>query len=479
MYPSARGRAIPRHPVTAVFFGAALSGIFAVSVASGSTGKIDGAAHSSGHKPFAGADHPAANSAVAIPAASSHGDEATVELILRPGETLLELLQREGIAGDSAYTAAHAVGSLFDTHGLRPGDRITLKLGAGQPRQLLSIHLGTQRHQDLTVVADGDGGFRAASADAPPARAIALRRSGLIGASVSASLRHAGVPSAIEREFLTALADDPDMPHSLPAGTKFSVVYEALEISVDATTKSEAVAPRLRFASVVVGGKEHCVYRYATDQGSVAYVDNDGRGAMPVHLAMPLPGAPVTSPWGWRIHPVLNVRRFHKGVDFGAPEGTPVHAAADGVVEDIGWRNNYGRYIRIRHSFHLETAYAHLSAFANGLRPGSRVHEGQAIAAVGETGLATGPHLYYELLVDGQRINPERQSVNIPVRLGARELRRLRQEVSELNAEINPKPHCSNYLQPDCITANRQDSLFIGDFPWSGAAAGSTTPGKL
>ncbi len=126
-----------------------------------------------------------------------------------------------------------------------------------------------------------------------------------------------------------------------------------------------------------------------------------------VALWQPLPGARISSPFGWRVHPVLHTRRFHKGVDYEAALGTPVIAAADGVVEDFGRRGNYGNYIRLRHSNRLETAYAHLSAFSATLTVGMTVHRGDVIGYVGMTGIATGPHLYYELLVDGRQIDPE------------------------------------------------------------------------
>jgi murein DD-endopeptidase MepM/ murein hydrolase activator NlpD len=124
-------------------------------------------------------------------------------------------------------------------------------------------------------------------------------------------------------------------------------------------------------------------------------------------LSAPVPGAKITSPFGWREHPILKRLRFHEGVDFGAPRGTAVLAAQDGVVEEARWHGHYGRLIRIRHSAEVETAYAHLARFAAGLRPGTRVHKGQVIAAVGTSGYATGPHLYYEVLVHGHQVDPE------------------------------------------------------------------------
>lgn len=125
-----------------------------------------------------------------------------------------------------------------------------------------------------------------------------------------------------------------------------------------------------------------------------------------IDLSEPVPGAEITSPFGWRVHPILKRRRFHEGVDFGAPRGTPVLAAADGVIEEMRRHGHYGLYIRIRHSDRVETAYAHMAHFRKGLHKGDHVHRGQIIATVGTSGWATGPHLYYEVIVDGNRIDP-------------------------------------------------------------------------
>ena len=124
-------------------------------------------------------------------------------------------------------------------------------------------------------------------------------------------------------------------------------------------------------------------------------------------LSLPVPGAPISSGYGWRFHPVLNLRRFHNGVDYAAALGTPVHATEDGVIEQIGRHLDYGLYLRIRHSGRVETGYAHLNSVARGLRVGSHVQRGQVVAGVGDSGWATGPHLFYEVFLDGSRVDPE------------------------------------------------------------------------
>jgi murein DD-endopeptidase MepM/ murein hydrolase activator NlpD len=123
-------------------------------------------------------------------------------------------------------------------------------------------------------------------------------------------------------------------------------------------------------------------------------------------MKTPIDGARITSGFGMRLHPILGYTRMHRGVDFGAPVGTPVMASGNGVVEFVGWHGGHGKYIRIRHGEPYKTAYGHLSRYARGIAPGTRVRQGQIIAFVGSTGISTGPHLHYEVMVDDEQVNP-------------------------------------------------------------------------
>ncbi len=137
-----------------------------------------------------------------------------------------------------------------------------------------------------------------------------------------------------------------------------------------------------------------------------------------------------------RLHPILGYSLMHKGVDFGAPIGTPIYAAGDGVIQQIGPFAGYGNYIRIKHTTQFGTAYGHISRFAGGLRVGSRVHQGQVIAYVGMTGRATGPHLHFELIKDGRQINP--QSIKLPSgeKLQGKELKSFMALVANINRQL-------------------------------------------
>lgn len=148
-------------------------------------------------------------------------------------------------------------------------------------------------------------------------------------------------------------------------------------------------------------------YRFTTpDDGKSDFYDEKGQSARKFLIRTPVNAARISSGFGYRRHPVLGYTKLHKGVDFAAPTGAPIVAAAAGVIVKASWFGSYGRYVRIRHSNGFETAYAHMSGFAKGVRAGAKVTQGQRIGYVGTTGRSTGPHLHYEVLVRGAAVNP-------------------------------------------------------------------------
>ena len=153
-------------------------------------------------------------------------------------------------------------------------------------------------------------------------------------------------------------------------------------------------------------GRTLAVYRHTMADGFTGYFDRDGRSAESPLLKTPVKGARISSIFGMRHHPILGYERLHKGLDFAAPRGTPVLAASNGVIDKRQRNAGYGRYVRIDHGAGHATAYAHLNAYADGLNVGDPVRQGDVIGYVGSTGLATGPHLHYEVLHDTTPVDP-------------------------------------------------------------------------
>ena len=163
------------------------------------------------------------------------------------------------------------------------------------------------------------------------------------------------------------------------------------------------------YASLTLGGVTKRFYRFRTaDDGIVDYYDEEGKSAKKFLMRKPMTVGVLRSGFGWRVHPILGYRRLHTGVDYAAPRGTPILAAGNGVVEKVGRTSGYGNFTLVRHTNGYETGYGHQSAFAKGIVPGARVRQGQIIGYVGSTGLSTGPHLHFEIRVNGTPVDPLR-----------------------------------------------------------------------
>ncbi|MFN3076409.1 MAG: M23 family metallopeptidase [Alphaproteobacteria bacterium] len=336
-------------------------------------------------------------------------------LVLERGENIFTLLRRQGIASEDITAATQAVSEAYDIRRIQPGDAVVVQRGHGGRRaselRLMALRLEVPDVRGLSVVRGADGRFgRPAVGRVTSARLY--RRTLEVHSDLKKTLGHTSLPSSVSRDVLRAVRLDRSFRSKPSKGSRLTVVYEV-------SHKPAGGEPTLRYASLQSGGRQHRLYRYPLASSEVAYLNEQGQGVAVVELDTPIGTRPeVSSGWGWRVHPVLGRKKFHKGVDFRAPRGTPALAAADGVVDDIGWRGNYGLYVRIRHGAGLSTAYAHLDRFAASLHKGTTVTKGQPVGYVGTTGLATGPHLYYEVLVGNRRVNPmKNDGLAVPVKL--------------------------------------------------------------
>jgi murein DD-endopeptidase MepM/ murein hydrolase activator NlpD len=371
----------------------------------------------------------------AAPSSAGEGAAAPLlhrEVVLERGASLDHVLVRAGIDRRQRRAAEAALAANRDARRLRAGTRLVLTL-APQPRgeRLIALHIDLDRHTDLTLLARGDGSFdpprrHAASAAEDDALRPDLRSiTGVVGQDFEASLLAAGLPPMVAHEVSEAFVYDPDFPLRPPAGARFSIVFDE-----DPGAAAAGAGGALRSVAVTIDGRAHSVYRYRVGNGLVAFVARDGCGILAAHLAKPVPDARISSPWGWRIHPVLDVPEFHKGIDMAAPLGTPVLAAADGTVAFAGRHGNNGVLVKLEHTGSLMTAYSHLLRIASGVRKGVHVKKGEVIGYVGQSGLATGPHLFYEVIVAGEPINPARHDLAIPIRLAGGDLARLHRVVA-------------------------------------------------
>jgi murein DD-endopeptidase MepM/ murein hydrolase activator NlpD len=239
-------------------------------------------------------------------------------------------------------------------------------------------------------------------ATAPLASQV-LMAGGTVRSSLFNATDEAGIPDAVATQLAEIFANDIDFRRELQRGATFSVVYETLTADGEPVSWGPA-SGRVLAAEFVNRGQTFSAMWFKDGDAKGAYFGLDGQSKQRSFLASPLEFSRVTSGFAMRMHPILNAWKQHNGVDYGAPNGTPVRTVGEGVVEFAGWQNGYGNVIHIQHGNERSTVYAHLSRVD--VLKGQRVEQGAIIGAVGQTGWATGPHLHFEVKIDGAQRDP-------------------------------------------------------------------------
>ena len=352
------------------------------------------------------------------------------ERILR-SDTVSSLLSRLGITDPEAMAFmnqnrdAKAI-----ARQLRPGKTVTAKTGPEGDLLALFFPLNGK---DATLVVERKGSGFVASEQALQLIAQTHFKSGEISSSLFGATDAAGIPDAIATQLAEIFSGDIDFYRDLRKGDRFTIVYESL------THNGQHVrSGRILAAEFINNNKTHQAYWYQAEEGKGGYYGADGKNLRKAFLRSPLEFSRVTSGFSnARVHPVLQITRAHKGIDYGAPVGTRVRAVADASVEFAGRQGGYGNLVILKHQGAYTTAYGHLSGFGPGIRKGARVSQGDTIGFVGQTGLASGPHLHYEFRVNSQQVNPMTASLPDAIPLTASHLQRFKAATETLRPHLD------------------------------------------
>ena len=221
--------------------------------------------------------------------------------------------------------------------------------------------------------------------------------------SIYESLKKIDTPDEIIMEFVQLYSFDIDFQRDIRKGNKIKIFFEIYTDSQNNYIKSG----NINFSEIILDDESYELYRFQSEGDEfVEYFNSDGKSATKALMKTPINGARLSSGFGMRKHPILGYNKKHQGVDFAAPTGTPIMAAGTGHIEFVGNNGGAGKYIRIKHLNGYKTSYSHLSKYASGIQKNVKVRQGQVIGYVGNTGLSTGPHLHYEVIFNGKRINP-------------------------------------------------------------------------
>jgi murein DD-endopeptidase MepM/ murein hydrolase activator NlpD len=251
------------------------------------------------------------------------------------------------------------------------------------------------------------------------------------------------VPRPVIDDLIRIYSYDVDFQRKVQPGDSFEVLYASDDENGNENSKADVL-----YALLTTGGETRKFYRYqTTDDNVVDYYDESGKSAKKFLVRKPLADGTMTSGFGGRNHPLLGFMKMHTGVDWASSNGTPIFAAGNGVIEKIGLEGGYGKYIRLRHANGWESAYGHMSAFARGMEAGKKVRQGQVIGYVGSTGLSTGSHLHYEILVNGRFVDPIKIKLPRGRVLDGTLLASFEQERTRLDAMLTRATPTSRYAQ--------------------------------
>ncbi|MFQ5625667.1 MAG: peptidoglycan DD-metalloendopeptidase family protein [Methyloligellaceae bacterium] len=340
----------------------------------------------------------------------------TKAVTVKRGDTLMSILANAGAERWQAKAIADAMTPVFKPKNMKRGQeiRFTLMPAPKNDAQLepVKVSLFTGKAHNVTVVRNETGDFVVSNdpielGDARTRRSNRPQRASLYTSFYQAALDQ-GVPRDKIMKLLRIHSYDVDFKRLAHAGDNFEVFFD---LEKDESGQEKTLGEVL-FTTMTVDGNTRRFYRFRTPDGQIDFYDKDGNSAKKFLMRKPVKGARFTSGFGMRRHPILGYRKMHTGSDWAAKRGTPILAAGNGVIEEAERKGGNGNFVRIRHANGYQTSYSHMARFARGLRPGMKVQMGQVIGYVGSTGLSSGPHLHFEVLVNNRKVNP--MTIHVP-----------------------------------------------------------------
>ena len=352
-----------------------------------------------------------------IPYIDTLGEEVydVQEIEIRKGDTLYNLLSDSGLDKIIVHEVSNALTASYPHDSLKVCDKIFIYHNANaselQEKQMpVKIELVSKLQKVVLYFCERiscppnskNDKYYVEVSDIPLQTKNNLV-TGVVNNSIYSAATNAGASNAAIMRFIKLFSYDIDFQRDIRSGNKFSILYEYKHTPEGRVIEGADIL----YASLTVGDKTKSIYRYQFGDGRADYYEKDGSSVRKALLKTPINGVRISSGYGKRKHPVLGYTRMHRGLDYAAPKGTPIYSAGDGVIVSLKRaKGGYGRYIKVRHNSKYSTLYAHMSKFKAGMKVGKRVEQGEVIGYVGSSGMATGPHLHYEVICNGKKVNP-------------------------------------------------------------------------
>jgi len=320
------------------------------------------------------------------------------EITVQAGDSLARIFSKQGVPSRQLHDIVASGGVAKKLTRIYPGQKLRMRTTPEDGLLELFYEIDALSQVQVTRT---ESGYQPQLIEREPERR-AKRASAEIKNSLFLAAQRANLPENITMELAGIFGWDIDFALDIRRGDQFSVLYEDLYLDGERIGTGNILA-----AEFINDDKQYQAVRYTDKQGRTDYYSADGRSMRKTFLRTPVEFSRISSRFSLgRKHPILNRIRAHKGVDYAAPRGTPVKATGAGKIVLRGKKGGYGKTVVIQHGSRYSTLYAHLNSYARGLKHGSRVQQGQIVGYIGSTGLATGPHLHYEFLVNGVHRNP-------------------------------------------------------------------------
>ncbi len=359
------------------------------------------------------------------------------EITVQKGDNLISILKNLSIDRSGANSIYSKIKQYYNPTDLKAGQKLSASLLINpQTEEIIefySLTLTPQLGERIVISLGNDGDYQVKKEKDELVQEI-NSATGEISGTLSQSMQRQGVPSRVINNFIQIFAYSIDFRKDVRKGDKFEIVYEN-QISPDGKIVKSG---DILYAGLIMRKDRIGLYRFKNARGDVDYYTEKGLAMKRTLYKMPLHKCSrISSPFGKRYHPILKHYKIHWGVDYAAPYGTPILAGGDGVVQVAKYNGAYGNYVKIRHNSEFSTAYGHMKGFARGIAPGTRVTQGQVIGYVGSTGRSTGPHVHYEVVQNGRRVNPRTIKASAGENLSGANLNKFKKMVADIQTSYN------------------------------------------
>ena len=331
-----------------------------------------------------------------------------VELKVRNGDSIQRILYDQKISPSDINNVINALRREYNIGTLRNDQKVYLIIKREKSGNFVSrLTVNIDNITSVHVFLNKDNVY-----ETKRVTKILTKKNHLVETTIDRGIyrtaKQSGIENSIVAQFARLYGFEVDFQRDLKKNDKIKIFYERY---LDDDGVSQRTG-NIIYSEITNVERNIVLYRYEYPNGSIAYFTPEGKSIEKSLMRTPINGAKLSSRYGFRIHPILGYNQMHQGTDFAAPIGTPVMASGAGTVEYSGWKGGYGKFISIRHSAVYQTNYAHLQDYAKGMRRGAKVQQGQVIGYLGSTGSSTGPHLHYEVVVNGKKENS--QTLKLP-----------------------------------------------------------------